>query len=100
MEKKILFLLGLVLVVVLVVSLNGKITGNVVSGFCSDSDGGKVYDKQGTATDKFGSLTDYCKNDRTLLENSCQQGRKRVTETIPCRYGCNEGACKSLLGRV
>ena len=96
LKKPVLILLGLFAVAALAVSLSGKITGNAVSSACSDSDGGRVYDVKGTTTSKIGSFTDLCKDSRTLLENYCRDG-KRVTETIPCRYGCSEGACGSLL---
>ena len=103
MDKKILIVLGLVVFAVLVVSLNGKITGNYFVGSprpnmqsCTDSDGGNDPYVQGSVEYKGFSAemmqaSDSCVNAGNLLEHSCE-GVLHRTETIPCR--CEDGACK------
>lgn len=71
------------------------ITGNAVSPYkCTDSDGGRNSDIKGTVKNELGSFTDNCKDDRYVLENYCK-GNVVRKETVPCRYGCQEGRCLS-----
>ena len=64
---------------------------------CTDSDGGKNYQLKGTVKNQNSESTDYCNSERTLTEYFCQDsgdGKPVVyTETHPCDYGCNNGAC-------
>jgi|SRR3989344_6823373 len=102
MEKKILILLGLVVVVALVAGLSGKITGNAFAynlpRSCVESDGGNNPYELGTVEYKDLSFAgpkrttaDSCVNEGNLLEHYCD-GAVHLTETIPCR--CEDGACK------
>ena len=105
MDKKILIVLGVLAVVILMASLNGKITGNsfaTPSGYnvprsCTDSDGGNNPYVQGTgqykglSSAKVISFTDTCLDAGSLLEHYCD-GAVHLTETSPCR--CEKGACK------
>ena len=104
MEKKVLIVLGVFAVALLVVSLNGKITGNAFatpSGYnvprsCADSDGNDPYvqgkgEYKGLSSTKVISFADTCVNKANLLEHYCD-GIAHLTETIPCR--CEQGACK------
>ena len=70
---------------------------------CSDTDGGQIYDVQGTASGFFSdnpySLTDYCNNantTQTVIEHYCD-GSSRRTESFNCIAGgwsgCVDGAC-------
>ena len=102
MEKKVLMVLGLVAVAVLVVTLNGKITGNAFAynlpRSCTDSDGGNNPYQRGEVEYKDLSFAgpkkttaDSCHNEGNLLEHYCD-GVVHLTETVPCR--CEDGACK------
>ena len=97
MKRMILMLVSLMVVSLLLVSCN--ITGNAVSPYtCTDSDGGRIADVQGTVKNKAGSFTDECRDARTLHENYCKGNVQRL-ETVPCRYGCEEGACISYFAK-
>ena len=101
MDKKILLVLGLVAVAVLVVSLNGKITGNVFAWnlprSCTDSDGGDdpyvrgSGEQKGTSSVKITPFVDECRGKGLLLEHYCR-GPYHLTRTVSCR--CEDGACK------
>lgn len=100
MKKTILIGLGLLAVALLVVSLNGKITGNAFAynlpRSCTDSDGNDPYTQgtgeyKGLSSAKLTSFTDTCRNAGALLEHYCE-GAVHLTETFPCR--CEKGACK------
>ena len=102
MEKKVLMVLGLVAVAVLVVTLNGKITGNAFAynlpQSCTDSDGGNNPYEQGNVEYKDKSfagpkrtVTDTCVNSAYLLEHYCEE-ELHLEENIPCL--CENGACK------
>ncbi|MEK6900332.1 MAG: hypothetical protein AABX05_04375 [Nanoarchaeota archaeon] len=98
--------LALIVVVLLVVGFNGKITGNGayrVPRSCVETDNGNDPAAQGTVTAKglssarLQNFTDTCKDSGTLLEHYCEDAA-HLTETIPCE--CKDGACKSRSGRV
>lgn len=61
---------------------------------CDDTDEGKVLGKRGTAVDWRGEKTDYCQDDRTILEYFCA-GNQVVSDSEDCGYGmlCRDGAC-------
>jgi hypothetical protein len=69
---------------------------------CEDSDGGKNYYVKGSldvgcpegAT--CGFFTDQCKDANTLVENFCINKEPSV-ELYNCPYGCENGACLSVL---
>ncbi len=95
-------MLGVLALAVLVVALNGKITGNAFAynlpRSCEDSDGGNNPYEQGTVVYKDLSFAgpkktavDTCNNEGNLLEHYCD-GVVHLVETIPCR--CQDGACK------
>ena len=93
-------MLAVVAVAVVVVALNGKITGNAFAynlpRSCVDSDGGNNPYEQGTveykgSSPRLVSFTDTCKNAGNLLEHYCE-GVGHLTETVPCR--CEKGVCK------
>lgn len=61
---------------------------------CTDSDGGKIYDVQGTCTPVYGSpVTDSCLGTTYLIESYCS-GSSCMSEYHPCN--CNNGACVSV----
>lgn len=41
-------------------------------------------------------MTDYCLNSQQLIEYSCSNGKTALTKRVECRFGCKDGACKSL----
>jgi len=95
MKKVFFVVLGLVVVSLVVLNLDGKITGKAVSPYtCKDSDGGRDPAVQGTVENLLGSYTDTCKDARTVYENYCK-GNVQRKETVPCRFGCKDGACVS-----
>ncbi len=72
-----------------------------VSQTCVDSDGGEVYDTQGTTTIVFNAggstiYSDYCdaNDNNNLVEYYCDGSFQKST-TIACHPGkyCNDGAC-------
>lgn len=104
MDKKMLIVLGVLAVAALMVSLNGKITGNYFAtptGYntprsCTDSDGNDPYvqgtvEYKGYSSVKPKSFTDTCRNAKVLLEHYCE-GVAHLTETVPCNK-CENGAC-------
>ena len=95
MKKVVFVVLGLLAVSLLVLNLDGKITGKAVSPYtCSDSDGGRNPAEQGTVKNVLGSYTDACKDARTVYENYCK-GNVQRKETVPCQFSCKNGACVS-----
>ena len=99
MDKKILIVLVVLAVAVVVVGLNGKITGNAFAynlpRSCTDSDGDNPYvqgtaDYKDRASVKPKSATDKCINAGSLLEHYCS-GVVHLTRTVSCR--CENGAC-------
>ncbi len=63
---------------------------------CSDSDGGKNYDLQGTVSFNGGQTeTDSCADEATLLERYCDEANQHQTETHACGGGfkCSAGKC-------
>ncbi|MDP3699180.1 MAG: hypothetical protein Q8R47_06370 [Nanoarchaeota archaeon] len=95
MRKAVFVALGLLAVSLVVLNLDGKITGKAVSPYtCTDSDGGRNPTVQGTVKNALGSYTDTCKDARTVYENFCK-GNVQRKETVPCRFGCKDGACVS-----
>jgi len=94
MKKAFFLILGLLVVFGVVLNLNGKITGRAVSVYtCTDSDGRNPA-VQGTVNSVMGSYTDACKDTRTVYENYCK-GNIQRKETVPCQFGCKNGACVS-----
>ncbi len=102
MKKAVLVVLGLAAVVLLAVSLNGKITGNAfaynLAYSCQDSDGGSNLYERGTVEYKDTTfagpkrtVADTCVNFAYLLEHSCE-GPVHLEEMYPCP--CENGACK------
>ncbi len=95
MKTKILIVLGLFVVSLVVLNLNGNITGKAVSPYtCTDSDGGRNPAVQGTVKTVLGSYADTCKDARTVYENYCK-GNVQRKETVPCQFSCKDGACVS-----
>ena len=95
MRKEIFMVLGFFAVFFVLASLSGKITGNAVSAYtCKDSDGGRNPEVQGTVKNVLGSYADTCKDARNVYENYCK-GNVQRKETVPCRFGCKNGACIS-----
>ncbi len=93
MRKAVYVVLGLLAVFLLVLNVNGKITGKAVSPYtCIDSDGGRNPTVQGTVKNVLGSFIDTCKDARTVYENYCK-GNVQRKETVPCRLSCKNGAC-------
>lgn len=102
MKRMAFVVLGLLAVALVVLNLEGKITGKAVESpykpaspyTCKDSDGGRNPEVQGTVTNILGSFPDTCKNERTLFEHTCK-GNVHRKETVPCPVRCRDGACAS-----
>lgn len=101
MVKRIVFLvLGLVVVSLVMLGLNGNITGKASYSIrtCTDSDGGKNPSQRGTveakglSSVKLLTFTDTCRTARSLAENYCEY-KEHMKVTIPCPHGCQDGAC-------
>jgi len=60
--------------------------------FCTDSDGGKDYNIQGTITTHNDSRTDFCHDSFILREYYCN-GINFESEAYNCSNGCSGGAC-------
>jgi hypothetical protein len=61
---------------------------------CEESDGGDNYYEKGTVSigpDKL--FVDSCKNEKDLIEYSCDKGVGYDSNIITCMYGCEKGAC-------
>ena len=102
MDKKVLIVLGVFAVALLVVTLNGKITGNAfaynLAYSCQDSDGGSnIYErgiveyKDTTFAGPKRTVADTCVNSAYLLEHYCESA-VHLEENFPCQ--CENGACK------
>lgn len=107
MDKKVLIMLAVLVVALVTVTLNGKITGNAFAynlpKSCTDSDGGKnpekagVVDYKGLSSVRVLSYADECRDKKTLIEHYCDQYTEHKKESIPCRDGsCKDGACLPL----
>jgi len=65
---------------------------------CTDSDGGIIYDVQGSACvsgpshESIQCLTDVC-NGNILTEYYCENGMRKVIDDHVCDFMCDEGAC-------
>jgi len=79
-----------------------KITGNVVEGECTDSDGGLDYHVKGEVIDKKGNrVWDHCEDSVFLIERECISNVPINSDSYgdynniryECPNGCNEGAC-------
>lgn len=100
MMKRVVFLVvGLVLVSLVVLNLNGNITGRAsFLRSCTDSDNGKNPYVAGIAVVKTltskepREFADTCNNKKSVLEHYCD-GTVRMRETINCPMGCKDGAC-------
>ncbi|MBI5148970.1 hypothetical protein HZA33_04795, partial [Candidatus Pacearchaeota archaeon] len=92
----ILFIL-ILLSVIVVLELSVNITGKVISRICSDSDGGKIYDIQGTVTYKNRVYTDYCTSSTLLREYYCNLVGRPSSTYYTCPYSCANGACVTAL---
>ena len=63
---------------------------------CIDSDDGKDYGLQGSVEIAGSVMTDFCLNDKTLGEFSCNANNKRVEISYRnCKKGCANGTCSS-----
>ncbi|MCX6707610.1 MAG: hypothetical protein NT001_05735, partial [Candidatus Woesearchaeota archaeon] len=63
---------------------------------CSDTDGGKAYDRAGVVTDGLEKVyVDNCEDDRWLYERYCSHGTKGegLTDEYQCEGKCSNGAC-------
>lgn len=111
MKKMVLMVVGLlVLSVVVVLNLDGNLTGRYLDvSSCIDSDGGKNPEKAGAVevkatrpSMKLLTYSDKCTNKKTLIEYYCKkkssssEKQNLRTESIPCRDDCKEGACTPL----
>ncbi|MBI3622912.1 hypothetical protein HY212_02415 [Candidatus Pacearchaeota archaeon] len=63
--------------------------------FCTDSDGGVVYNVRGTVMSNAGNFTDYCQGNSTTILNeySCSPNNMADVSTYSCPYGCSNGVC-------
>lgn len=62
------------------------------SSGCHDSDDGVISDTAGSTVSASVTLTDYCADENTLIEYSCENDVVQSTN-IPCTDGCAAGAC-------
>jgi hypothetical protein len=63
-------------------------------GFCEDSDGGINIYVPAQAYQGNEVRKDYCRNDRTLIEATCDFSKGETSEkVITCPAGCLDGAC-------
>lgn len=63
---------------------------------CEDSDGGRDYAVQGSASATQGTITkarDRCRDAQELIEIYCRDGQIAATVRT-CLHGCQDGACK------
>lgn len=70
---------------------------------CSDSDDGKKPAVKGTTSNQYGSFTDFCSNEKRLVEGYCKQGDSAVAtsktnpkihlKTFICTNNCQGGVC-------
>lgn len=68
------------------------LTGGVTKHSCVDTDGGvNTYTRGITTTQKI-EVIDRCTAEG-ILEYYCGIDGRLMASSIPCRYGCNEGAC-------
>jgi hypothetical protein len=67
----------------------------VVSGLCSDTDGGKVYTLRGETHGINGVFADMCFRSNKMKEYYCEDDVARMMLAV-CVHGCNNGACKVL----
>ena len=98
-------IVGLAVVSLVLLGLNGNITGNAfaynLKRSCMDSDGGKnpgvagVAEVKSLASVKSQGFADTCKGQRFVLEHYCDEV-KHLRETISCPNGCKDGACLPL----
>ncbi|MEK6809130.1 MAG: hypothetical protein AABY40_00490 [Nanoarchaeota archaeon] len=101
MIKKTMFLVaGLVVVSLVLLGLNGNITGKAsyITRSCIDSEKGNdpyvagVVVARTLAMRESQEFADRCKTKKAVLEHSCD-GIVRKSETINCPVGCKDGAC-------
>jgi len=65
----------------------------VDQGSCVDTDGGKVYDVFGSATDEFRTRNDKCKGRKKIREAFCNPYNKAVYKVKKCPHKCKQGVC-------
>jgi len=67
------------------------------TSFCSDSDGGAVYNIKGTVTPKdsqiWGSFADHCVTTTTVYEFMCRSDGTHTGQQAFCSVGCVDGRC-------
>jgi len=102
--KRIVFVVALLAIsLVVVLNLNGNITGKYSYPIrsCTDSDGGKnaevagVVEARGLSSVKIQKYADTCRDKRTLVEHYCEYD-EHLKETRPCKDECKDGACVPL----
>ncbi|MBU3906778.1 MAG: hypothetical protein KKA64_00850 [Nanoarchaeota archaeon] len=81
---------------------NVCVNGACSSPVCSDSDGGIKYTVLGTTTSAYGTATDVCVGDKTLLEFYCHSPTSKSIQhySKQCVYDCVDGACTTGIGQV
>ena len=70
---------------------------------CTDTDSGKNAGVKGTTSNDFGSFTDFCSNEKRLVEGYCKEGDSAAVssktnplinlKTYICGGGCSGGVC-------
>ena len=100
MEKKIVYIISAVLLVVALVLAVYGLTGRAISsealGRCMDSDGGLDYYTQGTTSyeNRDTVYIDYCVQRGKLKEYYCGGGGLNIqSKRESCLNGCIDGAC-------
>ena len=83
------------------ICVNGACT--VRANLCEDSDSGNKADVKGTINNSYGSFTDFCSNQKRLVEGYCKQGDSVVAnsktnslihlKTFICKNNCQDGVC-------
>jgi len=93
MKRGLIF--GLTFIVLIVLALSFVVAEQT----CNETDDGQDYEEKGTtsiinSTNSTISenMTDYCSDDNTLVEYSCD-GITIGSDEETCRYGCEDGAC-------
>ena len=90
-------LVVMVVIVIALIYFIPKFSGDVVQSIpCVDSDGGKIYNVQGTVQKGVAvQVTDYCIDGTQLREHYCSDNQFRALEVeyYNCPNGCSNGAC-------
>lgn len=72
---------------------NGVCNDAKESDICKDTDGGRIYYKNGSISYKGNTASDFCRTDKYLIENFCTTLDISSKEEKYCQYGCKDGAC-------